>query len=94
MTIFGNELAPKLAMASDALEATSVPRLTKRRQYRVLNRSMALCTMLSFHTFVVVWFAVQNHVLACDTSVTPAAGQEITRAGRAVDLRVMVIIGS
>lgn len=43
---------------------------------------------------LVIGFAFQDHVLASDTSVASGTWHQFTSTGRAVNLRVMIIVSS
>jgi len=92
VAILGNELATKFLATLNALEAFGVPSLTYSSEYSVLNGSVALSTVLPFHTFVVIWATLKNKILSSDSTMALSAGHELSSTAGTVYLGMMVII--
>jgi hypothetical protein len=94
VSIFCDEFSSQFLSALDALEATSVPSLAQGSKDSIFDRSMAMRAVLPFHTFIVVRATLQDHVLASDSAVALGARHELACTGRAVHLRVVVVVRS
>lgn len=74
-----NELTAKWGIARMASEAVLVPMLTKRIRNYVLNISVTPGAYPFINAFLVMWPAILDDVLACNSSAALGAWKEVTR---------------